>query len=128
MDLQVDVPALTPREIMASERRGTESSAEVRARVLAARAVQLERFDGTGIHANAQMRLTELERHCRFATSGRALLEAAIERLGLSARAVHRCLRVARTVADLAGRTELAEADLAEAIQARETVRMKRGL
>ena len=110
-DLFVAVPAVTLGEI----RRGAgEPSARVVARVAAARAVQIRRGG-----PNAAMGLGEVARRCRLDTAGRALLDAAFERLGLSAAALHRVLRVARTLADLAGAERLGAAHVAEAVQYR---------
>jgi magnesium chelatase family protein len=97
-----------------------EPSAAVRARVEAARARQRERFRGhRGLHANAHMSSREVRRHCRLGPELSLLLRRAVERLGLSARACHRVLKLARTIADLAAAEELAPAHVREAIQYR---------
>jgi magnesium chelatase family protein len=112
------VPAVPYQELAAPE--SGEPSAAVRARVEAARARQRERFAGqTGVYANAHMTSRDLRRHCRVTPPVEVLLRAAIGRLGLSARAYHRVLKIARTIADLAGAEELAPAHVAEAIQYR---------
>jgi magnesium chelatase family protein len=92
-----------------------ESSAAVRGRVIAARDRQLQRAG----KANAQLSNREVSRDCALATSDRALLERALDKLGLSARAYHRVLRVARSIADLDGSERVATAHLTEAIQYR---------
>jgi magnesium chelatase family protein len=117
IDLQVEVPALTPAELRAEE--DGESSAAVRARVERARRRQRERFAEQPSHANAQMTAGELRRHCALDSSGERLLEQALERLALSARAHGRVLKVARTIADLAGEERVGAGHLAEAIQYR---------
>jgi len=95
-----------------------ESSAAVRARVTGARERQWRRFgDVNGITSNAEMRVPEVRTFCELESSGAALMRGAVERLGLSARAYHRVLRVARTIADLAGEDRIAPMHLAEAIQ-----------
>jgi len=110
-DLFVAVSAVTLGEM----RRGAgEPSARVAARVAAVRAVQTHR----GV-LNAAMAPGEVEARCPLDAPGRALLDAAFERLGLSAAALHRVLRVARTVADLTGAERLGAAHVAEAVQCR---------
>ena len=147
IDMHVEVPVVTARELTRGVRRGRaaaadpavdltarstvrsmatrkiavdaepESSASVRARVIAARRVQVQRFAGESIHCNAQMGIKEIERYCRVDDATRALLHKAMETRSMSARAVHRVLRVARTIADLAGADEIALEQVAEAVQ-----------
>ena len=92
-----------------------ESSASVRQRVIAARQRQQARQG----KPNAQLHNSELQDGCRLDSAGQTLLDTAIERLGLSARAYHRILRLARTIADLAGADQPCTAHLAEAISYR---------
>jgi len=106
----VEVPRL-PRGVLASTERG-ESSAAVRERVVVARELQLDRAGCI----NARLSGAALQSHCRLGKREATLLETAMERLGLSARAYHRILRVARTVADLAGSETISTAHLGEAI------------
>ena len=115
IDIHIDVPAVRFKELT-GEGAPTESSAEIRARVTSARERQVERFRGDGIFANAQMSPRQIRRHCRLDTEGERLLEAAMTRQGLSARAYDRILKVSRTIADLAGADEIRPVDLAEAV------------
>lgn len=117
IDLHVEVPAVSLRELRGA---AGERTAAVAARVAAARALQLARFgSGAATPVNAAMSPEELRRHCALDQAGRALLDAAFERLGLSARALDRILKVARTIADLAGGGPVRSAHVAEAIQYR---------
>jgi magnesium chelatase family protein len=117
IDLHVEVPAVSLKELRSSAGESTEMVAR---RVAAARAAQLERF---GPHVatpnNAAMGPEPLRRFCALEPAGRALLDAAFEKLGLSARALDRVLKVARTIADLAGSDTVRSSHLAEAIQYR---------
>jgi magnesium chelatase family protein len=117
IDLHVEVPRVPVQEL-AAEAGGGEPSAAIRTRVDAARARQRARL-GERIRLNARIPGREVRRFCPIDTRGRKLLEAASERLGLSARAYTRILRVARTIADLAGDGAITTSHLAEAIQYR---------
>jgi magnesium chelatase family protein len=117
IDLHVEVPRV-PVQALAEDTEGGESSAVIRGRVDAARARQRARL-GERIGVNARIPGREVQRLCRVGERGRRLLEVASERLGLSARAYTRILRVARTIADLAGEPEITTSHLAEAIQYR---------
>lgn len=115
IDLQVEVIPVEPAELI-SAAPGEPSSA-IRERVIRAREVQAERFRGVeGVHTNSMMGSSLLRSCCRLDADSSALLTRAMERLSLSARAYDRILKVARTIADLAGRAEIAAADVAEAI------------
>jgi magnesium chelatase family protein len=103
-----------------SERRPSEDSSEIRSRVIKARQIQLERFAAhPGVHHNAQMGSRLIREHCSTDASSLSLLRTAMERLGLSARAYDRILKVARTIADLEAAENVASQHVAEAIQYR---------
>ena len=117
VDIHVEVPAVAYRDLTASA--GEEPSAQIRERVARARALQGKRFRRSRIHCNAQMNTRQIKTFCGINAGCRHLLESAIETLALSARAYHRILKIARTLADLAGRESIGEDDIAEAIQYR---------
>ncbi len=117
IDIQMQVPAV-PFQNLGADQDG-DGSKEMRAKVLTARAIQEKRFARSRIFANARMTPRLLQEHCVLAPESRRLLETAVERLGLSARAYTRILKIARTIADLAGETGLALPHVAEAIQYR---------
>jgi magnesium chelatase family protein len=124
IDIHLAVPAVAYRDLAGE---GTEeTSAAIRARVEAARGIQRERFrDRPGVHANAHMTPRDLRQVCRISESVEKLLRAAVERLGLSARAYHRVLKIARTIADLDASAELETRHVAEAIQYRSLDRLR---
>ncbi|MCE1227085.1 MAG: YifB family Mg chelatase-like AAA ATPase [Geobacteraceae bacterium] len=117
IDLHVEVPAVAYRDL--SDTRETESSAVIAARVIQARQIQLERFKGSKVHCNAQMNARLIKKHCELDAAGHRMLELAGDKLGFSARSYSRILKVARTIADLAGSEAIHEPHLAEAIQYR---------
>jgi magnesium chelatase family protein len=113
IDLQIEVPALRENEL--SEAASGETSMAIRARVEQARQRQMARQD----KPNAQLGPAEIEVHCTPDAAGAALLKQAAAHLDLSARAYHRILKVARTIADLAGASGVAAVHVAEAVQYR---------
>jgi magnesium chelatase family protein len=117
LDLHIEVPAVPFREL-ATEDRG-EASEGIRSRVLAARSIQTQRYQESRTHSNAQLRPGQLRKYCRLDGPGRALIEQAVTRLGLSARAYMRIIKVARTIADLSGSGGISSAHVAEAVQYR---------
>jgi len=118
------VPAV-PYKYLQKE-ASAESSENIRKRVAAARAVQRERFSKTKIHSNAQMGSRHIKKHCKIDASSARLLESAIDKLGLSARAYNRILKIARTIADLEEIADIKSSHIAEAIQYRNIDRGKR--
>ncbi len=117
LDLHIDAMPVEFEHISSSEK--AESSAVIKARVDAARKLQNERFAGTGITCNARITPAMLHEICQVTEAGNKMLKAAFERLGLSARAYDRILKVARTIADLAGSEVIDTGHIAEAIQYR---------
>lgn len=116
-DIHIEVPRVK-YEKLSSEQEG-ESSAAIRARVCAARARQQQRFKGSGLLSNADMGPAEIRVFCPLDDSGQNLMKAAVRQLNLSARGYHRVLKLARTIADLAGDEHIRANHLAEAIQYR---------
>lgn len=118
IDLHVEVTPVSFDEMTAE--RKTESSGEIRSRVIAARQIQAERFkDSRETYNNAMMNSQMTKELCKINTAGKALLKTAMEKLGLSARAYDRILKVSRTIADLSASDEIRIEHLAEAIQYR---------
>lgn len=118
IDIHVEVTPVPFGELSAE--RTSERSVSVRARVMRAREVQQERFkNNKGVHCNAQMSSRQLQEICAIDAAGTQILKTAMEKLGLSARAYDRILKVARTIADLDGSSAIETAHLSEAIQCR---------
>ncbi len=117
IDLHLDVPAVKYAELRGAE--AIEKSAQIRDRVVGARAIQTQRFQGLAIYANGQMNTRQVRHHCHLDAAGEKLLETAISRMGLSARAHDRILKVARTVADLEGAPNILSKHVAEAVHYR---------
>ena len=117
IDIHIEIPSVRYRDL--AGRYAGESSAAIRERVGEARLRQRRRFGTAGAEANARMANGEIKAHCPVDDEGRSLLEMAMERLGLSARAYMRVLKVSRTIADLAGEERIRPRHVAEAIQYR---------
>jgi magnesium chelatase family protein len=117
IDIHIEVPRVD-YDKLSGDRMG-ETSAAICQRVQAARQRQLERFTGINIVCNADMRVAEVRKFCKLDETGDSLIRAAMSQLNLSARAYHRTLKLARTIADLAGSEQIQVTHLAEALQYR---------
>ncbi len=117
IDIHVEVPAVAYKDLMG--KTATESSESIRNRVVAARQIQLKRLKRTKIFCNAQMASRHIRTHCRIEADAEQVLESAIDRLGLSARAYNRVLKISRTIADLEGATDIMVHHVTEAVQYR---------
>jgi magnesium chelatase family protein len=117
IDIQIEVPAVRYRDL--ADQSSGESSADLRARVHQARQLQLDRFAGRPLFCNSQMTPADLRRYCTPNDAGEKLLEQAMAKLALSARAYTRILKVGRTIADLEGVEVIGASHIAEAIQYR---------
>ena len=117
IDLHIEVPSVQYRALTGAG--GGETSASVKKRVDEARNIQQNRFGRSGMMTNARMTEKQIRTYCEIGEESHQLMEMAIEKLGLSARAMNRVLKVARTIADLEGEASIASAHVAEAIQYR---------
>ena len=114
IDRHVEVPAVPYRDLAGGA--GAETSSVVALRVAAARRIRQKRFSRSRISCNARMGSRHIRAHCKVDDRSAALLESAIDRLGLSARAYGRVLKISRTIADLAGAADIGTDHVAEAI------------
>ncbi len=117
IDLHIEVPSIKYRAL--SDKAVGESSAMIKERVNDARSRQIKRYEGSGIFCNARMTEKQIKTYCSIDEESHRLLEMAIEKLGLSARAINRILKVSRTIADLENKKAIESAHVAEAIQYR---------
>ncbi|MCK5082079.1 MAG: magnesium chelatase, partial [Candidatus Omnitrophica bacterium] len=113
----LEVPALSSTELLSNTQ--SENSQIIKTRILEARGRQQKRFADAGITANSHMNHRQIKKSCTLDTEGKKLLKAAIDELGLSARAYDKILKVARTIADLANEENILPEHIAEAIQYR---------
>jgi len=125
IDIQCEIQAVPYAQL--KDMQPGESSATIRERVVKARAIQAERFAGMSIHCNAQMTSKMVRKYCTIDAAGDQLLETAMAKHGLSARAYDRILKVARTIADLAGSPNILQSHIFEAISYRNLDKMSWG-
>ncbi len=124
IDIHVEVPAVPYREMM--QEAQAEPSKAIRKRVAAARSIQTKRFEKSTIYSNSQMSSRHIKKFCKIDGESISFLETAIEKLGLSARAYNRVLKISRTIADLAGEPDIRMDHVSEAIQYRSLDRKNR--
>jgi magnesium chelatase family protein len=117
IDIHIEVPAVKFSEV--SSDTSAEPSSAIRERVTLAREIQYARFRNDGIYANAHMKPRHIRKYCKIDEDSLRLMEAAMNRLGLSARAYNRILKVARTIADIDGSEKIGTEHISEAIQYR---------
>jgi magnesium chelatase family protein len=117
IDIHIELPSIKYKEL--TDTRETESSAEIKARVEKARAIQRERFKAEGIFYNAQMSTKLIKKYCTLENEAKELLKMAMTELGLSARAYDKILKVSRTIADLAESETILAEHISEAVQYR---------
>ncbi|MDO9288646.1 MAG: YifB family Mg chelatase-like AAA ATPase [Thermodesulfovibrionales bacterium] len=117
IDIHIEVPAVAYKEL--STEYSGEKSADIMHRVIAARDIQLERFKSDKIYSNGQMKTRHIKKYCKLKPDAQSLLENAMQKLGLSARAYTRILKLSRTIADLESSDELQSHHVSEAIQYR---------
>ena len=117
IDIQIEVPKVEFKDIVSA--KGGEKSEVIRDRIREARSKQIQRFQGIPVTSNARMRNKDVRSFCPLCQKGRELLEMAVDKLGFSARAYNRVLKVARTIADLSGAEEIDPTYISEAIQYR---------
>ncbi len=118
IDIHLHVPRVDYQKL--SDQRSGETSETIRARVEQARQIQIERFKGTRLVNNADMTPKEIRQYCILDETGSSLMKTAMRQLRLTARGYHRVLKLARTIADLAGEPAIKTDHLAEALQYRQ--------
>ena len=117
IDIQIEVTKVSYQKLDSNIK--IETSSQIRKRVNLARKIQIERYSPYGIYSNSELTPNLIEKYCKLDTSSKIILQKSFEKLGLSARAYHRILKVSRTIADLDGKEQVEAKHVAEAIQYR---------
>ena len=117
IDLQIEVSGVTYDDL--AEKGYSESSEEIKKRVDKARNIQLNRYRGTGVYSNSKMNSEMIKKYCTLDADSEKLLKNAFDKMGLTARAYTRILKVARTIADLDGKENIEASHISEALQYR---------
>jgi magnesium chelatase family protein len=123
IDIHVDVPSVETQKLISKNKdEKAETSKQIQKRVQTARNFQLKRFKGTKIKSNSEMSTRDVKKYCEIDEASRAILTSALATMNLSARSYFKVLKIARTIADLAGVTNISSTHIAEALQYRPKV------
>lgn len=123
IDIHIDVPSVDTQKLISKNKDAkAETSKQIQKRVQAAREMQLKRFDGTKIKSNSEMSTRDVKKYCEVDESSRVILTSALATMNLSARGYFKVLKIARTIADLAGESKISSIHVAEALQYRPKV------
>jgi magnesium chelatase family protein len=119
IDIHIDVPSVEAQKLVGETKQRVESSRQIQKRVQRARQVQTRRFKGLPLKSNSEMNTKEVKRYCPLSPECRTMLASAMVTMELSARGYFKVIKIARTIADLAGIKELSPIHIAEALQYR---------
>lgn len=119
IDIHIDVPSVETQKLISDNKEKRETSKQIQKRVQAARDFQLERFKGTKIKSNSEMSTRDVKKYCEVDESSRAILTSALATMNLTARSYFKVIKIARTIADLAGEPNISSIHIAEALQYR---------
>jgi magnesium chelatase family protein len=122
IDIHIDVPSVETQKLIGKDKEKRETSKIIQKRVQTARNFQLKRFKGTKIKSNSEMNTRDVKKYCEIDEASRAILTSALATMNLSARSYFKVLKIARTIADLAGVTNISSNHIAEALQYRPKV------
>jgi len=122
IDIHIDVPSVETQKLVSKDSAKSESSREIQKRVQSARNTQITRFKGTGIKSNAEMTTRDVKKWCTLSDDCRRLLTSAVATMDLTARSYFKVIKIARTIADLAGDKTISINHIAEALQYRPKV------
>lgn len=122
IDIHIDVPSVETQKLVSKDNSKSETSKEIQKRVQSARNLQLTRFKGTSIKSNAEMTTRDVKKWCELSDDCRRLLTSAVATMDLTARSYFKVIKIARTIADLAGEKSISINHIAEALQYRPKV------